>query len=90
MWLCLRCALSCVSFFLVDDAATKAPMAVLWNYAMHGTCFGASNLMQSGDIMGMTNAWIESQMASTETIVRHRFTTSLCDDGLSDVLCFGV
>lgn len=46
----------------VDDASTQKTMAILWNYAMHGTCFGSSNLEQSGDLMGMANVVAEAQL----------------------------
>lgn len=53
----------------VDDAATSQPMALLWNFAIHGVCFGPSNLLQSGDIMGMTNAYVESHSGNADMVV---------------------
>jgi len=44
----------------VDDASTGHPIATLWNFAMHGTCYGPSNMRYSADVMGAVNAQIES------------------------------
>ena len=33
---------------------------VVWNYAIHGTCWGASQLMSNGDIMGGVNDVLET------------------------------
>jgi hypothetical protein len=62
----------------VDDDATGKSIAVLWNYAMHGTCYGPDNMQQSGDIMGMTNAFIEN----TATLVILILFTTLCALGM--------
>ena len=35
----------------VDDMNNN-PIATLWNFAMHGVCYGPENMMTSGDIMG--------------------------------------
>ena len=35
----------------VDDSKGK-PLATLWNFAIHGTCFGPEQLLSNGDIMG--------------------------------------
>lgn len=34
------------------DAADGTPMATLWNFAIHGVCWGPENMQFSGDIMG--------------------------------------
>ncbi len=47
----------------VDDA-DGTMMAVLWNFAMHGTCFGPENLEMTGDIMGWTNRYIEASSSA--------------------------
>lgn len=36
----------------VDDMNNN-PIATLWNFAIHGVCYGPDNMMFSGDIMGM-------------------------------------
>jgi len=36
----------------LNEDGTTQPMATVWNYAMHGTCFGPSNMEASSDIMG--------------------------------------
>jgi hypothetical protein len=48
-----------VALVRVDDAATNKRMATVWNFAVHGVCYGPSNLMFSGDIMGQANRLIE-------------------------------
>ena len=32
----------------------------VWNYAIHGTCWGPSQLLSNGDIMGGVNDVLES------------------------------
>ena len=32
----------------------------MWNYAIHGTCWGADQLMSNGDIMGGVNSVLET------------------------------
>ena len=44
----------------IDRLSNNETMALVWNYAMHGTCFGAENLEQTGDIAGWSNKYIES------------------------------
>ncbi|HEU5196722.1 MAG TPA: neutral/alkaline non-lysosomal ceramidase N-terminal domain-containing protein [Methylomirabilota bacterium] len=39
-----------------------APVALLWNYAIHGTMLGAGNLKLSADIMGDTTAVLEREL----------------------------
>jgi hypothetical protein len=34
------------------DAPDGTPIATLWNYAVHGTCYGPHNMKFSSDIMG--------------------------------------
>eukprot|EP01096_Ripella_sp_DP13-Kostka_P006594 TRINITY_DN2379_c0_g1_i3.p1 TRINITY_DN2379_c0_g1~~TRINITY_DN2379_c0_g1_i3.p1 ORF type:complete len:373 (+),score=148.20 TRINITY_DN2379_c0_g1_i3:570-1688(+) len=43
------------------DGDDGKPIATLWNYAIHGTCWGPSNMLFSADIMGGVNTLIESQ-----------------------------
>jgi len=42
--------------------ADGRPVAVLWNYAIHGTALGRGNLQLSGDVMGDASARIEEQL----------------------------
>ncbi len=42
--------------------ADGRPVAVLWNYAIHGTALGRDNLQLSGDVMGDAGARIEEQL----------------------------
>jgi hypothetical protein len=45
----------------VDEFSGK-PMATLWNFAMHGTCYGPDNMKYSGDIMGNVNSIVEKNL----------------------------
>jgi neutral ceramidase len=36
------------------------PLAVVWNFAIHGTAFGDSNLLFSADIMGAVSDRVET------------------------------
>lgn len=47
--------------FRVDDLNGK-PIATLWNFAIHGVCYGPSNMDLSSDIMGRVNALIEQNV----------------------------
>jgi hypothetical protein len=38
------------------------PVAVVWNYAIHGTALGRGNFQLSGDVMGDASARIEEQL----------------------------
>eukprot|EP01080_Neovahlkampfia_damariscottae_P011534 gene11534-4787_t len=44
----------------VDDLEGK-PVATLWNFALHGTCYGAKLMKFSGDVMGVANEMIEEK-----------------------------
>ena len=41
---------------------TGTPVAVLWNYAIHGTMLGPGNLKLSADVMGYASREIETQL----------------------------
>lgn len=51
-----------VGVLRVDSAATGKPIATLWNFAVHGVCYGPSNMKYSSDIMGVANTNIESTL----------------------------
>jgi hypothetical protein len=38
------------------------PMAVVWNYAIHGTCLFWHSMVLSGDIMGRANMFLEEKV----------------------------
>jgi hypothetical protein len=38
------------------------PVAIVWNYAIHGTALGRDNFLLSGDLMGEASARIERQL----------------------------
>lgn len=44
----------------IDDAVTGNPLATIFNFACHGTCYGPSNLHLSGDIVGKTTSDVEA------------------------------
>jgi neutral/alkaline ceramidase-like enzyme len=44
--------------------ADHRPIAVVWNYAIHGTMLGRSNSKLSGDVMGDASARIEEQLGA--------------------------
>lgn len=44
-------------------------MSLVWNYAVHGICFGPSNMKFSGDIMGYTNDVIEQTIGGTSLFI---------------------
>ena len=39
-----------------------APIALLWNYAIHGTMLGPRNLKYSGDVMGLASRELERRL----------------------------
>jgi neutral ceramidase len=43
-------------------AADGRPIALLWNYAIHGTALGRDNLLVSGDLMAEASARIERRL----------------------------
>lgn len=45
------------------------PIAVVWNYAIHGTAMGAGNGRLSGDLMGDASARIEEQLGAPALFV---------------------
>jgi len=47
--------------FRVETVAGE-PIAVLWNFAIHGTCYGPVNMLTSGDIMGKACEFIEEKL----------------------------
>jgi hypothetical protein len=42
------------------DRANGAPLAVLWNFAVHGTAYDTTNLKYSADVMGAASSQVES------------------------------
>jgi len=45
------------------------PLAVVWNFAIHGTMFPAGSLEVSGDVMGATSALIEERLGAPALFV---------------------
>ena len=45
----------------VTDARDQ-PLALVWNYAIHGTTLGARNLLLSGDVMGEASTRLEREL----------------------------
>ena len=48
---------------------TGAPVALVWNFAIHGTMLGASNLRPSGDVMGATSRALEDMIGAPALFV---------------------
>lgn len=44
-------------------------MATVWNFAIHGVCYGPDNLMFSGDIMGKACEEIEEQIGGVALFI---------------------
>jgi hypothetical protein len=49
--------------------ADNRPIAVVWNYAIHGTALGRANFKLSGDVMGDAAARIEEQLGAPALFV---------------------
>jgi hypothetical protein len=49
--------------------ADNRPVAVVWNYAIHGTALGRDNFKLSGDVMGDAGARIEEQLGAPALFV---------------------
>jgi len=46
-----------------------APLALVWNFAIHGTMLSAGDLRLSGDVMGLASARIERQLGAPALFV---------------------
>ena len=46
-----------------------APLALVWNFAIHGTMLSASNLRLSGDVMGAASARLEQKLGAPALFV---------------------
>jgi hypothetical protein len=44
------------------ESTAGRPLAVVWNYAIHGTMLGPSNLRLSGDVMGVASREVEDRL----------------------------
>ncbi len=53
----------------IDSASTNEPIATVWNFAMHGTCYGPDNMKFSSDIMGATCDNIESKIGGVALFI---------------------
>ena len=53
----------------VVAAADGRPIALLWNYAIHGTALGRSNFLLSGDLMAEASARIERRLGAPALFV---------------------
>lgn len=51
------------------DKPDGSPLATLWNFAIHGTCFGPGNMKMSGDIMGQANALVERKVGGDSVAI---------------------
>lgn len=57
-----------LSIISVNDLQGN-PIATLWNFATHGTCYGESNMYFSGDIMGKACEFIEKSVGGVALFV---------------------
>jgi hypothetical protein len=48
---------------------TGQPIATVWNFAVHGTCYGPSNMYFCTDIMGRANTLIEQTIGGVSLFV---------------------
>ena len=46
-----------------------APIAIVWNYAIHGTMLGPGNLRASGDVMGVASRQLERELGAPALFV---------------------
>ncbi|MCK5800472.1 MAG: neutral/alkaline non-lysosomal ceramidase N-terminal domain-containing protein [Deltaproteobacteria bacterium] len=53
-----------LGLFKVVDATTGDPIAALVNLAIHGTCFGSSNMKFSADVMGYIERDLEADLGA--------------------------
>jgi len=44
------------------DSTSGKPIATIWNFAIHGVCYGPENMKFSGDIMGKACQYIEESV----------------------------
>ena len=51
-----------------DDSDGK-PLATVWNFAIHGVCWGADQLLSNGDIMGGANEAIETLIGGVSLFI---------------------
>jgi len=52
----------------IDDEDGNV-IATIWNFAIHGTCYGPSNMKFSADIMGKANEMIETQIGGVSLFI---------------------
>lgn len=45
----------------MDDLSGNA-IATVWNFAIHGVCYGPDNMQYSADIMGYVNNLVEASL----------------------------
>jgi neutral ceramidase len=65
----LRAPLDSALGVLKVVAADGRPIALLWNYAIHGTALGRDNLLVSGDLMAEASARIERRLGAPALFV---------------------
>src|SRR5207244_11807843 len=46
-----------------------APLALVWNFAIHGTMLSASDLRLSGDVMGLASARLDERLGAPALFV---------------------
>jgi len=51
------------------DTLEGVPLATVWNFAIHGTCYGTSNMKFSSDVMGGASRYIEQMVGGVALFV---------------------
>lgn len=51
------------------DRLNGEPLATVWNYATHGTCYGPDNMRCSGDIMGVASILVEKNVGGVALFI---------------------
>jgi len=51
------------------DTTAGQPIATVWNFAIHGVCYGPDNMKYSSDIMGLANTLIESKIGGVALFI---------------------
>lgn len=51
------------------DALDGSPIATLWNFAIHGICYDAPNMLYSSDVMGAVNKYVENTLGGISLFI---------------------
>jgi len=51
------------------DTPSGSPIATVWNFAIHGICYDAPNMMFCSDVMGSVNDWVEENVGGVSYFI---------------------